>query len=101
MTTTNMICSGDFVVIVNPDLKQDGFEVNDVVYVAALKAFPLEKDSYTQRIKLFVHKTTNDYIDIQSGVFVIDPASVEKVADYQQKYLVNQYAPKEEDASLN
>lgn len=91
-----MINSGDFVTITNPELAKDGIELGSTVYVAALKAFPLEEDGYTQRIKFFVHKTTDELIDIKAGLFVIDPASVVRLSDAEQVLLVNQYAPKDE-----
>jgi hypothetical protein len=88
---------GDFAHITNEKLEADGFPLHSTVYVASVAAFPLtDSDGYTQRIKLFVHKVEDDKIDTASGVFVIDPASVSEVPEWEQIHLVEKYAPKEE-----
>lgn len=70
----------EFVRITNDKLEADGLVNGSTVFVANVKAFPMtEEDPWTQRIKLIVHKTENDYIDTKGGFFLIDPSSVEKL----------------------
>lgn len=98
-----MIKSGDFVRVTNKELEKDGIAFDSSVYVAATNAFPLnEEDGYTLRVKLFVHKLTDEGIDTTSGLFVIDPASVDELADWEKQFLLEKYAPKDEaDAAVN
>lgn len=98
-----MIKSGDFVRITNKELEKDGIAFDSTVYVGATNAFPVtEEDGYTLRVKLFVHKLTDEGIDTKSGLFVIDPASVIEIPDWEKQFLLEKYAPKEEaDAAVN
>lgn len=58
--------------------KEHGISKNDVVFVAAAKAFPLsEEDPYTQRIFFFVQKVEEMKIDDESGFYVVDPVSLD------------------------
>lgn len=70
----------EFVRITNDKLEKDGLPTGSLVFIGNLKAFPVsEEDPWTQRIKLLVHKTVDDYIDTSTGIYIIDPASVEKI----------------------
>lgn len=83
----------EFVRVTTDKLEGDGLPAGSIVMVGALKALPVsEEDPWTQRIKLFVHKTENDYVDVAAGIFVIDPTSVEKLSEEENEriYKVNQ-----------
>lgn len=92
-----LIKSGDFVRITNKELETDGIAFDSTVYVGATNAFPLtEEDGYTLRVKLFVHKLTDEGIDTTSGLFVIDPASVSEIPEWERQVFLDRFAPKDE-----
>lgn len=69
----------DIVEITNKELVNEGLFLNTKYVVAAVKALPVsEDDPYTQRIKLFVQKLTEDERHVEGNVFVVDPTSVKQ-----------------------
>lgn len=86
-----MIKPFTFVAINHDKLKEEyGIGKGDVVFVAALKAFPIsEEDIYTQRIYLFIQKLIDEKIDDESGVFMIDPSTVDQIDPEEHKIYMN------------
>ena len=86
----------EFVRVTTDKLEGDGLAKNSVVLVIALKALPVsEEDPWTQRIKLFVHKTVDGYVDQYAGIFVIDPISVEKLSEEENEKFYDLNAERE------
>jgi len=88
---TDYIRPFTFVAITHDKLKEEhGLAKGDVVFVASAKAFPLsEEDPYTQRIFFFVQKTKDEKIDDESGVYMLDPVSLEQIDPEEHKIYVN------------
>lgn len=84
----SLINSLDFVEVVVDKFEEQGVKKGDVVFIAGLKAFPTDEDPYTQRIKFFVHLMEGDYIDVDKGIYVMDPASVLKLPQEKQEYYI-------------
>lgn len=68
----------DVVQIVNPELEDDGLELNQNYIIAKVQAFPIsQEDPYTQRVKLFVQRLNEAGDGVEGSIYVVDPASVE------------------------
>lgn len=89
MTTTGkLVFPFDFVRIVVDTLSEHGLNNGDIVFVTGSKALPVsQEDPYTQRIKLFVQPMEGDNIINDKGIFMIDPKSVERIDDDENKRL--------------
>lgn len=91
-----------FVTINHNELEEEhGVKEGDLLFVAAAQAFPIsEDDPYTQRIFIFVQKTIDGMIDDESGIYVIDPKSVNNVSqeEFDRLALLNMPV---EDATIN
>lgn len=60
----------------------------ELLFISGAKAFPLEEnDPYTQRVKFFVHKMNGDDIDVEGGLFVVDPFSLVKISKEENERL--------------
>lgn len=79
----------DFVKAKDDHLAKEGIDKNAIIFVAAVKAFPIsEEDPYTQRVKLLVQLVVDNHIQTDK-LFAIDPDSVQKVSVVQQRKLTN------------
>ena len=89
--TSRLINQGDFCKLVVDHLADHGLKRGNHVYVAGMKAFPIEeKDPYTQRIQCLVHKATKSgEIDLDEGFYVVDPDSLEKVKPKKQEAMMD------------
>ena len=79
-----------FVKVVGDALVPDGLKEKALIYVADLKALPIDKDPYTQRIHILGHKVLNQRkgeIDI-TEILLVDPSNVSIIPDGKNKKLL-------------
>lgn len=106
--TSNLIRTNDFCEVVTDKFEDQGYAKGSYVFVAGSKAIPEDKDDlYTQRIKFFVHMLRdNKHVDVESGLFLMDPRSLKKLPKAKQRKLSNilekDFSPEvDEDATIN
>ena len=79
----------DFVKVVNPELKKEGLNVGDVLFVAGVVALPVDEDDpYLQRVYISVIDQDEGIIINEGKVRVADPRSFEFVGDEEQERLI-------------
>jgi len=76
----SLIRSGDFCYIITDKFLEFGVPEGDIVYIAGQKAVPEnEEDPYTQRVKMFIHRTDDNNHVLFDEIYMMDPRSLEKV----------------------
>jgi hypothetical protein len=92
LNTDAMIHPFEFAEIITDKLEKDGLHQYDLVFVANMQAFPIDKnDPYLQRLHAFVHPWTGDedLIDL-TKIIVIDPVNLKRLTNEENLAWVDQ-----------
>ena len=88
---SKLIQTNTFTTVVGDELVSDDLPEGTFIYVADLKALPIDKkDPYTQRIHVLGHKSSNKAELELDGILLIDPKNLKPVANGKNKKMLRQ-----------